>query len=492
MPQCSAEKVNFLAINGLVKCVNDMARNLDLKSSLTLRVVAVALVCFLIAAALALFGTYRDVRQLNEHVADVLVRHLQIQLSRIETSRDVAARFPDLDTVTEALQSAGQCVQYVKSDGSIARSSCIGLNRDIGKPPDWFAALCDWIPTARADVVRPVSYHGRSYGTVVVTIESAAIATAIWKEVSGLLGLTGLLVGAICILQYGAITRALRPTKDILAGLDRLARGDLSCRLPNFRLHELQRISEVFNKLASNLDRTTREKTELAAKLVDNQEQERLELARDLHDEFAQSLSAMSAVAASIKVTAETECPALVLEANNLSQTSMVMMRSLRNTLRSLRPPEIDDFGLATSLSTLARDQERLANGQLKISLEIYGDLRVLPRTAAAHVYRIVQEGLTNINKHAHASHARVALSFGPEAGEQTAPQQCWLALTIEDDGSRVVESGIAAEGSGLGLIGVRERVMALGGTLDVIDLGDRGFKLHAMIPFEASVKLLQ
>jgi signal transduction histidine kinase len=282
-----------------------MAPNLDLKSSLTLRVVAVALFCFLVAAALALFGTFRDVRQLNEHVADVLVRQLQFQLSRIETSRDVAARFPDLDLVAEVLQSAGQCVQYVKSDGSIARSSCIGFNRDIGKPPGWFAALCDWIPAARADVARSVSYHGRSYGTVVVTIESAAIAAAIWKEVSGLLGLTGLVIGAICILQYGAISRALRPTKDILAGLDRLARGDLSCRLPNFRLIELQRISEVFNKLAASLDRTTREKTELAAKLVDNQEQERLDLARDLHDELAQSLSAMSAVAASIKATAE-------------------------------------------------------------------------------------------------------------------------------------------------------------------------------------------
>jgi signal transduction histidine kinase len=128
----------------------------------------------------------------------------------------------------------------------------------------------------------------------------------------------------------------------------------------------------------------------------------------------------------------------------------------------------------------------------LKISLEMDDDLRVLPRTAASHVYRIVQEGLTNINKHAHAGHARVALSFGPEAGEQTTPQQRWLALTIEDDGCRAVESGIAREGSGLGLIGIRERVMALGGTLDVADLDDRGFKLHAMIPFEAPVKPVQ
>jgi signal transduction histidine kinase len=72
-----------------------------------------------------------------------------------------------------------------------------------------------------------------------------------------------------------------------LAGLDSLARGDLSSRLPHFRLIELQRISEAFNTLAANLERTTREKMELAAKLVDHQEQERLDLARDLHDELA-------------------------------------------------------------------------------------------------------------------------------------------------------------------------------------------------------------
>jgi signal transduction histidine kinase len=293
------------------------------------------------------------------------------------------------------------------------------------------------------------------------------------------------------VLQYVAISRALRPAKDILAGLDRLARGDLSCRLPNFRLIELQRISEVFNTLAAGLDRTTRERTALAARLIDGQEQERRHLAREFHDELAQTLSAISAGAASIRATAEAECPALVPEATNLAQTSMAMMRSLRTTLRTLRPPEIDDFGLAAGLSVLARDQERQAGGTLKISLEIDGDLQGLPPPAASHVYRIVQEGLTNINKHANARRARVALGFGPELGRQAAGERRWLALTIEDDG-RGADRGKGAEGGGFGLIGMRERVMALGGHLDVADLGDRGFRLHAVIPFEAPVELAQ
>jgi two-component system, NarL family, sensor histidine kinase UhpB len=74
---------------------------------------------------------------------------------------------------------------------------------------------------------------------------------------------------------------------------------------------------------------------QLAAKLVDHREQERLDLARDLHDELDQNVSAMSAVAASIKATAETECPALVPDARNLSQTSMGLR--LRGESRSSR-----------------------------------------------------------------------------------------------------------------------------------------------------------
>jgi len=465
--------------------------SLDLKWSLMLRVVAVALLCFLLAAASTLFGTYREVRKVNEDVADIVVRQLQVQLFRIESAIGVSAQFPDWDYVTDGVQSAGQCIQYVKADGSIGRSTCIGLKPDNDAPPAWFSALGRWLLAAHTEVVRPVSYHGKSYGTLVVTTETAAVLAAIWKDVSALLGLTALVVGAICVLQYVAISRALRPTKDILAGLDRLARGDLSSRLPGFRLVELQRISEVFNTLVAGLDRTMRERTALAAKLVEGQEQERRQLARELHDELAQSLSAMSAIAASIKATAERECPALVPETDNLSQSSMAMMRFLRTTLRTLRPPEIDDFGLAASLSALAKNQERRSGGELRISLAIDGDLEALPPTAASHVYRIVQEGLTNIGKHAKAGRARVALGFPTAPEGHAACQQRWLALTIEDDGCGGADRSKTSEGEGFGLIGMRERVMALGGQLDVIDFGERGFRLHAMIPFEAPRALL-
>lgn len=463
---------------------------LDLKWSLTLRVMAATIACFLIAVTLSLFESYWDARLLNENVANLVARQLQTELFRIDSNIGLPAEFPDWDPVVELIQTPGQCIQYVKPDGHIGRSNCVGFARDSGAPPAWFSALGTWLLAGRTDVARHIGYHEKIAGTLVVTTEPAAVLSAIWKNVSGLLQLAAMFVIATCVLQYLAISRTLRPTKQILAALDRLAGGDLSCRLPSFQLAELQRISDGFNTLAASLESSMGERAALAARLVDRQEQERLNLARELHDELAQTLSAMSAVAASIKATAEHECPALVPAADNLAQTAIGMARFLRTTLRTLRPPEIDDLGLAASLAALAKEQERRADGRLKISLTM-DDLQSIPPTAAAHIYRIVQEGLTNIGKHANASLARIELSFQEDISRDIAHRR-WLTLIIEDNGSGPVSHRIQDEGHGLGLIGMRERVTALGGQLDVIHPPYRGFKLQATIPFEPTAELAQ
>ena len=213
---------------------------------------------FVIAAAITLVGTYRDVLGANEDLAEMVTRQLQLQLFRIEFDLDVRARFPDWDPVVTGAQTAGQCIQYVKEDGRVGRSSCIGFDvNSRGALPVSCPALVDppsdFLPQQAAWDFRRDDGEVRRAGC----------------DLEGYVGspsLTALVIGAICLLQFVAISRALRPTKEILAGLDALARGDLSCRLPSFRLVELQRISEVFNRLAANLELTTREKTALAAK----------------------------------------------------------------------------------------------------------------------------------------------------------------------------------------------------------------------------------
>jgi two-component system sensor histidine kinase UhpB len=464
---------------------------LDLKWSLTLRVMAATVISYSIAVAFTLVVSYRDTQHSNERVAEIVARQLQTELFRIDSHIALPAQFPDWDPIIALVQTPGQCIQYIKPNGRVGRANCTGIADDKESPPAWFSTLAAGFLAPRAEASRPIAYRGRSAGTLLVTTDPAAILATIWKSISGLIDFTALVVIATCVLQYITISRALRPTKDILQGLDRLARGDLSCRLPRFKLVELQRISDVFNSLAENLNFTMRERSALAAKLVDGQEQERRHLARELHDELAQTLSAMSAVAASIRATAELECASLVPAANSLSQTAIAMTRFLRTTLRTLRPPEIDDLGLAASLSALAREHERRANGTRKIALEIDGALQDIPPTAASHLYRIVQEGLTNIAKHTNASQAYIKLTIGND-WKHSAKRCKWLTLVIEDNGCGYADDRMHETGCGLGLIGMRERVTALGGQLDVIHPPYQGFKLKARIPFETSTELVQ
>jgi signal transduction histidine kinase len=469
--------------------IGDVASaGLGLKWALMARGVAVVLFCFCVASAVAFVGTYREVRHVNTSAADILVREMQAQLFRIDSDLDAMTHFPDWSPIAAAVLVPGECVRYVLPDGSIGRSNCVGFNREIAGPPAWFVSLSGWLVGMRVEVTRAIANHDRVIGHVVVTTEPPAVQAAIWKRFSALVGFAALVVAAICLLQYAAVTQVLRPTREIVAGLDRLARGDLSCRLPRFRATELERMSSAFNTLVAKLERTTRENLALAARLVDGQEQARLDLARDLHDELAQGLTAITAIAGSMKATAETDCAALVPEANRLLDTSIGIMRSLRKTLTALRPPEIEDLGLAASLAALAMEQERHARGELAISLALDGGLDGLPLPLASHVYRIVQEGLTNIARHAHANRARITLGFCPDPAAPSPGKRRWLAIRIEDNGRGPVDFGHAADRSGLGLIGIRERVAALGGQLELGSSDSGGLRLHALIPLPAGV----
>ena len=118
-------------------------------------------------------------------------------------------------------------------------------------------------------------------------------------------------LAALCVAVYAVLARALRPTQAIGAGLRQLAANDLSARLPRFDLAELSVISDVFNSLAERLQTALAERNALTRKLIEVQDEERRHLARELHDEFGQSLSAIAAQAASAAHTAERECPPL-------------------------------------------------------------------------------------------------------------------------------------------------------------------------------------
>jgi two-component system, NarL family, sensor histidine kinase UhpB len=450
---------------------------MDLKWLLVRRITLVALACLIAGSALAIYLTAREAQRHNIELADMVGRQLDLQLSRIGRSTDIPARFPDWDLVAGLSLQPGQCIELRGIDGALKRSSCAGIDAASVSAPQWFIAAYRSLLNGGLAATRPISYRGEPQGTVVAAHDPVATAGQAWTTIAPLLGFAAVFVAILCVVTYLVIDRALLPANEILAGLNRLARGDLACRLPAFRLAELNRISEVFNGLSAELSKATTERTELARRLVDTQEQERRHIARELHDDIAQKLSALSARAACVRTAAQREMPNVAGEASELEKMAADLMISLRQTLTYLRPQEIDDLGLMQSLKALVAQHNENAAGSTRYSIEADGEVEHLRAETSAHVYRIVQEALTNASKHAKARNVSVQLSRHAESGNER------IRLSVVDDGSGASFDDKPSLPAGSGMIGMRERVVALSGRFDAGPLPSGGFRLQVEFP---------
>lgn len=450
---------------------------MDLKWLLVRRIAVVALACLLAGSALAFYRTAADAKRQNDDLVDLVARRFEHQLGLVRKPDLMPKSFPDWMPVTEYALQEGQCVEFRGPDGETRRSRCAGVAQDSGRTPDWFEAIYRPLAGSMLTTGRPLVYSGIAHGSVVASLSPHAAASAAWSTIAPLLGLSALFVTVLCVVTAMVIHRALQPTQQILAALNGLARGNLDRRLPRFRLAELDRISEVFNALAEDLSKATAERAELARRLVDTQEQERRHIARELHDEIAQKLSALSALAACMRTSARRDAPGLVADARQLESTASDLMVSLRRTLTYLRPHVIDDLGLVPSLQALVAEHNRNAKGRTDYAIEVTGDVEGLRAETSAHVYRIVQEALTNTSKHANARHVTVALK---QLGGYGAPER--VSLSVVDDGERAGEDP-PANSTGAGLIGMRERVAALSGKFAAGPLPGGGFGLQVEFP---------
>lgn len=213
----------------------------------------------------------------------------------------------------------------------------------------------------------------------------------------------------------------------------------------------------LFVVLGNERDRLaarTLELEQLTRLMLRVQEDERRRIARELHDEAGQVLTA---VKIDLELDGRVEAGAMVGRA--LSQ-----VRDLSNLLR---PSALDDLGLAPALKALADDFA--AHTRIPVTLDLDGANRRLPPDVEVAVYRAVQEGLTNVARHARATQACVHIVSDDDE----------VHLTIEDNGRGIPDESAAH----LGWLGMRERVTALGGRLDIGRARDGGVRLDAHIP---------
>jgi signal transduction histidine kinase len=453
----------------------------DLKFRLTLRIVAVVALCFAAASGYLLFDANRSARHRIDTIAELTARELALQQNKMDWLRGQTSEFPDLRMIAAALMSPGLCIAYRARDGEILQRFCSGIQTDIADPPRLFVVLYRNLFDLGRAAERPVVFRGGKVGDAVVWVDPATLAAQAWHEGGRLIVVMSLALPVLSGLVYAALASALRPTRAIRAGLERIAGNDLSARLPPFDLAELSAIRDVFNHLAENLGTALAERNELTRKLIALQDDERRHLARELHDEFGQCLAAIRALAASVSQTAARDCPTVLSECDSIARTATQMMDALRGTLFRLRPPDVDELGLAASLEGLIAGWNGRSRGRTRFEIRLCGAFDKLPADFAGNLYRIAQEAITNASKHAEATRVVLELTMREEHSTAGARMADQIELTVNDDG-RTGDRDPAAK-SGMGFLGMRERVATLGGRLNFETGVNLGSTLRVVIP---------
>lgn len=444
---------------------------MNLQFHLLSRITVAALMCLLATTAYVLYHSDRQARQTNQVTAESLGKQLELQLFRINAGLGQANQFPDFDLWKQTGNAPGVCVRFVSADSAVERSLCNGSKQAGLNWPDGFDTFYRRLFNPGLELTRPIAFNGRIYGSLTVTPNAEMEVDQAWENIRGLLGLSAMTVLAVCLLVFLNISRALRPARIIVAGLENMEKGNLAYRLPSFEVIEWQRTAKAINQLAASQQQLLAERQKLTVKLINFQEEERRFLARELHDEFGQCLTAINAVAASIAQTAEQQCPALVGDAEHISRITQHMLDNVRDLLKRLRPAELDELGLAASLDSLVSEWNARSGGKSHYQLNIDGDCALLPEPLTITLFRIIQECLTNIAKHSAATNANVTLEITAEA----------VALTVEDDGSATKLP--FTDNSGIGLLGIRERAAALAGRMTLAIAQPHGLIVEVCLP---------
>jgi signal transduction histidine kinase len=450
---------------------------------LVARLLVVVALCLGAATIWATIDAYRSVDRATAASAERVSQALEALywrelLLRSNRTREHLMPVSDWRTIeTMKLISPGICVRF-EPVGAFEKPLC-GQSKGIGKAaPLWFAGAVQTLFGAHAAVARSISTRSDAAGTVSAIADPDAAISLAWQHIADNIHVALLMALAIAFFASLAIAHTLAPAQQIVAALQRMAHGQYRTSLPRFRSMELAMIGQAVGDLGERLALATEERAVLTRRLLEIRNDERRALARELHDEFGQNLTAILAFASTIEATSAKEeaNSDVAQDARMISQSTLRIMACLRDTLNRLRHPPAEELGLEACLVSLV-DSWRSQNAtQPMIQLDMQGDLADVRGTVAATAYRVAQECLTNSLRHGTAR--EIVLRIERRTGTENA-----LLIRVEDDGGG--DAAKVAQSTGFGLTGIRERVAALGGSLSIAR-AKRGVSVAATIPLAA------
>lgn len=450
---------------------------MQLVTRLLLRLFAVGLLMLILVAVFTLFTARYDIA--DEVRSSQSIGQLITTLSELQGSDSLTRQVAAIDALNHGERLRHFHVALLDESGR-------RLTQPATDPPSVIPALLNRFLASDATMSSYALSLKRSDGRSITLVLEPNPQSEITEAITGALLQLGLfaLLGLILILAIGGTLRlALAPLSGILAGIARIEAGDYATRIAASGTRELNQIAQALNHLAAALTDQIAKQRELLHRLQDVQEEERRKLAHELHDEFGQLLTAIQ-VDASYLLKRSVGQSALEACAQAMYENSSSILSQLRGLLAQLRPyglqgDEEHDIALEQALRDLVRQRQSRGAVALECRLSVNLDNITIPQRLAVAIYRIAQEALTNVMRHADASRVDITVAVDAPAGV--------LRLAVEDDGKGMTTTDLQPAG-GLGLIGIRERVLANQGQLQWHAVRPHGVLLEAIFPLDVTM----
>lgn len=345
--------------------------------------------------------------------------------------------------------------------------------------PAWFMWL---FPKSPRSVTVALPEALSKFGYIELNADTNSEVAEVWNEVMLKLAIVLSFCVVLCALVYGILGRALEPLDDVAHAFERLGAGDYDARVFVRGPAELQRLCEGFNDMAERLSGMEEHNQALNDQLATVQEEERSDLARDLHDEVSPFLFSVEVDAASIRQAAsaaaaggDAGAPSASLaeiqtRADAIRDAVAHMKKHVRSILNRLRPTAPLELGLEEAVRVLAASW-KTRNSALAFELEI--DDTNAGQKIDTVIYGLIREAISNALKHGKATLVRIEVSERRDGG---------LFVRVVDNGAGIRRD---RRTGGFGLVGMKERIAALGGELSVKNRedGTSGVEISAEVP---------
>ncbi|MGZ4958894.1 MAG: ATP-binding protein [Methylomonas sp.] len=338
-------------------------------------------------------------------------------------------------------------------------------NRPEEMPPRWFIL---WVKGDYPQVEHQLKTRDGQVLNLIIQPQPLDEITEVWQESVAFFASISLLTLLTFLAVNLVFNKSLNAIGVIVEALRVIETGKYRHKLPPFSTLEFDSIAKAINHMTVELEKTQRENTALTQHSLAIQEEERQRLSQELHDEFGQSLTAIKVMA----VTATHKHMDIGKISGSITGICDHLMTVVRSMMQQLHPLVLTELGLKATLEELVNHwSER--NPELDLAIACSDEVDDLGKAVTIQIFRVIQECLTNVVRHARARHVRIELDM---AGQS---QSC-LRLIVEDDGQGC---DLETLSRGFGLLGIKERIKSLDGELDIQSRPGAGMTISARIP---------